>query len=726
MVKSVLIFALLFWLGGCGGDPQQAKADRFAEGTDLVEAFEFDRAAKEFDEIGEIDAGDPGPALGRAMIFEAQRQYLEALNLYMVVGSARPSDVRAQAGQYRMFMRLESYSEALKAAGAMTTLEPTDPVLRAGLARTMIASGQYSRARDAVRGAVKDGLHEGTGDLIIARSFWLEQKPDSAAFYRERAASTTAMSSDYSLALAEWYESIGLIDSSIHASELSVVPANSDPFVVDEHFFRALRHGYGSVARRVVQRYAVKPEAETVKLMLSYLYHIFVGNRTAAMTTRGSVVQALGETYSSLYYGLFISSDIAATISIRDDVAAIRRGIRAEQWDEECIEFVDYLLAARLVGIMEEKESTRALEGVKPPHSNDKEIRAGRAWMYKKTGLEEQADLQVKQMIEYHSTQADWLTAAAELVSRHAFREYALADSLYRRSLDLDTLYRAAFEGIVAMYNRLGEPARAMKVFDDYPRFAELYPELAIEAAKQMVEVGRTKEAMDLFASSYPLVAGAHEAVARFIDQLQLRDKQAQQTQVLEVLQQVAADNTDILILAADLASDLGKYSDGLALAEKALQIEPDLMEAGVEQARAKYFLGRKEEALAQLAANYAIDRPNHSNCFWYSRLLALEETDLDNAMNIARGSLFDAGGDVYTHCNLSFVYYQSGRFDLAVGEARKAGKRHPNHPLPFFRLGLALYMQDDPEAATQLRKAIDLGLSGDKLKEARAILDKL
>ena len=726
MSKYLIFVALLVVLIGCGGDPQEAISEHFAKGVEHLKSFEFAEATGEFEKIGEIDASDPSPALGQAMILETQRQYIDALGLYLMVSSARPSDADAFAGQYRMFARLESSIEALVAAGALITLRPTDPSARAILARAMIDSKQYSRGREAIRVAVKDGFHPGAADLITSRCFWLGQMPDSAMYYRQKAAISDGQSYDYSLALAEWYESVGMIDSSLTASANAFSLAQSDPFAEDEHFFRALRTGYHATCRGMIDHYAELPKAQAVELMLSFIYHIHIGNRSTSNTIRPALIGAIGETYSSLYFGIFIQRDIIASMSARDDVIAIRGGIKTSNWDEEGIKFIDYLLASRLVGILEEKESVMALEAVKPPHSNDIEVRTGKAWMYKKTGQDEKAATQLKQMIDYHSSQADWLTAAADLVSRHAFRQFSLADSLYRRSLVLDTLYRPAFEGMIAMYNRIGNRSQALKVFRDYPLFADLYPELAVRKALQLAMDDKVDQAMDLFTTNYPLMTGDHESAARFIEQLQQRDEQSQLIRVLEILQQEAGDNTDILILAADLASDLGKYSDGQALAEKALQIEPDLVVAKVERARAIYFLGDKEEALTQLAAIYKSNRANSHNCYWYSRLLAIEERDLDNAMNIARGSVFNAGGDVYVHCNLSFVYYQSGRFDLAAGEARKAGRRHPDHPLPVFRLGLALYMQDDDGAKTELQKAIDLGLTGDELKQAHATLKNL
>jgi hypothetical protein len=75
---------------------------------------------------------------------------------------------------------------------------------------------------------------------------------------------------------------------------------------------------------------------------------------------------------------------------------------------------------------------------------------------------------------------------------------------------------------------------------------------------------------------------------------------------------------------------------------------------------------------------------------------------------------------------NLSYVYFQTGRYDLSRGEALKASQSRKDEPEPFFRVGMAMFMEEKEEARENLEKAIELGLKGEKLEIARQTLQKL
>jgi Flp pilus assembly protein TadD len=69
----------------------------------------------------------------------------------------------------------------------------------------------------------------------------------------------------------------------------------------------------------------------------------------------------------------------------------------------------------------------------------------------------------------------------------------------------------------------------------------------------------------------------------------------------------------------------------------------------------------------------------------------------------------------------------QVGRYDLARGEASKASHSHMGEPVPLFMLGKAYYLEDNKEdAKTNLQAAIDHGLAGPDLQEAKTLLKKL
>ena len=74
---------------------------------------------------------------------------------------------------------------------------------------------------------------------------------------------------------------------------------------------------------------------------------------------------------------------------------------------------------------------------------------------------------------------------------------------------------------------------------------------------------------------------------------------------------------------------------------------------------------------------------------------------------------------------NLSYVYTQQKRFDLALGQAKKAIRQFPDHPRPFYVMGKVAHHEKKAEYKGAFEQAIALGLAGDELKDARKILGK-
>jgi hypothetical protein len=67
-----------------------------------------------------------------------------------------------------------------------------------------------------------------------------------------------------------------------------------------------------------------------------------------------------------------------------------------------------------------------------------------------------------------------------------------------------------------------------------------------------------------------------------------------------------------------------------------------------------------------------------------------------------------------------------TGRFDLCIGEARKAISQYRNHFLPYFWAGKAGAKLHRDDVSENLNKSIELGLYGERLEEARQLLAKI
>ena len=197
--------------------------------------------------------------------------------------------------------------------------------------------------------------------------------------------------------------------------------------------------------------------------------------------------------------------------------------------------------------------------------------------------------------------------------------------------------------------------------------------------------------------------------------------------QFADWLREQGSQNANMLTMAAELKADIGDKDAALELADAALKISPGLIDASAQRARALYVTGKKDEAMALLQQNIEIDQFHVTSNYWLSRILALEGRNADKAQDLARRALFDSNQGITEWCNLSWVLLKTGRYDLARGEANKMTRTFKGEPMPLYCLGMALYMeQKTAEAKTRLQEAIDQGLAGEALVEAKDILSKL
>jgi tetratricopeptide (TPR) repeat protein len=194
-----------------------------------------------------------------------------------------------------------------------------------------------------------------------------------------------------------------------------------------------------------------------------------------------------------------------------------------------------------------------------------------------------------------------------------------------------------------------------------------------------------------------------------------------------EFLKVNAGTNPRLLSMAAMLRLDIGENEAGLTLADEALKLQPDLLDAKAQRARALYALGKADEAIKLLEENLTVDVYHVPSNYWISRILALEGRDPNRAQDLARRAVFDARHGLAEWSNLTFVYRRTGRADLSRGEALKMSRAHTGAPLPLYCLGMAFYAENKTnEARENLQEAIAKGLTGEPLAEAREVLAKL
>jgi len=726
MRKYLIIGLLSLAAFGCSKSPEEKIFSLFQTGTQQADRYEFDAALATFKEIGEIDPSTPLGYYGSGLVFERQLQYYDALHVYMSITNSSSSFAPAFAGAWRIFTHLKEWDDAAQMAAEYSRLLPDDPEAHLILARALMNIQQYGRARQEVDKAVALGADRSLAALAKARAYSLEHQVDSAEVALRTAMSTFHESPAFYASAADYFETAGLIDSAISLGRASVKSAGNDFDLIVAQFYRALRHNYFFEARQIIRRLKEQGAAELVTTGLEMFYHLAGENQTHARHACDTYLGIAQRSISALTYDILVRGRQSDMLTGSQNIGVIIRIMQIDHYDPEFQEYMKYFLAVLFASYFDDLDGLKQLRTVSPGFLNRKEVRLRTAYCLYRTGQHEEYEQLMTLLSKYHRTQPDWLTGMADIYGDYFVRRYDSANQYYRTALNKDKWYRPAFENPVDMYRRLKQPERALKLFDTYPHFEQSYPEIALMKALCLVEQGDIQQGVDLFERKFPLVRGD---LARFEEMTSLLDKgdlQEERTKLYQQLSRINADNVDALVLAAEFESDGADFQAALNLAERALSLKPDYATASAQKARALYGLGKRSEAF-DIFEKYLIEaRFNVDINHYYSRILATEQIDLQRATNLARRALFDSGHDLRVWMNLSYVYFQIGRYDLSRGEALKASQSHKDEPEPFFRIGMAMFMEEKEEARENLEKAIELGLKGENLEIARQTLQKL
>ncbi len=726
MRKCLIIGLLSLAAFGCSKSPEERIFDLFQTGTRQVDRYEFDAALATFKKIGEINPSTPLGHYGSGLVFERQLQYYDALHVYMSITNSSPSFAPAFAGAWRLFTRLEQWNDAVQMAAEYSRLLPEDPEARLVLARALMNIQQYGRARQEVDKAVGLGADRSLAALAKAQAYSFEHQTDSAEVALQTAMSTFSESPVFYALAADYFEAAGLIDSAVSLGRASVESASNDFDLIVAQFYRALRHNYFFEARQVIRRLKEQGAGELVTTGLEMFYYLARENQTHARhacdTYRGIAIYSI----STLTYDIVIRGRQLDMFTGSRNIGAINRIMQTNHYDPEFQEYMKYFLAVLFAGYFDDLDGLKQLRTVSSAFLNRKEIRLSTAYCLYRTGQHEEYEQLMSLLSKYHSTQPDWLTGMADIYGDRFVRRYDSAGQYYRTALQKDRWYRPAFENAVDMYRRLKEPKKALKMFDAYPYFEQRYPEIALLKALCLVEQGDIQQGVDLFEQKFPHVRGDLVRFEEITSLLDKRNRQEERTKLYRRLSRINADNAEALVLAAEFESDRADFQAALNLAEKAQSLESDYVAASVQKARALYGLGKRSEAFEIFERNLVEARFNVDNNHYFSRILATEQVEPKRAANLARRALFDSGHELKVWMNLSYVYFQIGRYDLSRGEAIKARNSHKEEPEPFFRIGMAMFMEEKEEARESLEKAIELGLKGEYLEIARQTLQKL
>jgi tetratricopeptide (TPR) repeat protein len=312
-----------------------------------------------------------------------------------------------------------------------------------------------------------------------------------------------------------------------------------------------------------------------------------------------------------------------------------------------------------------------------------------------------------------------------EMARRNKFAK--LADDTAQRLMRVPG-YAGVGLAELAATRALGDPAAAVRMIEEssldltQPSGG---PALAV-LVENLGRLGRHEDALrrvDAAVAAHPDSAVFHELRAMA---LRAAGKPATQTrEALERSLELEPERFSVLTALAELAADGRAIDEALALYDRAAAAnpdDPDLAWAAIELLVSS---DRDTEVEGRLQA-LLDDHGYHAEA---ANLLARrfvergENLELANAM-ARRAVRFRGGSEALA--TLGWIQLERGEAQRAVASLRRALEEEPDSPSTRYRLGRALALVGDTEAARlELRKALEIGGFPDE-EQARAELTRL
>lgn len=731
MKKRFLLVTFLFLMieiVGCSKSPEQKINDLYNRGLSYIQSYNYDAADTAFNKIENIDPQSPWGLYGVGLVFENKLQYYDALAIYLTLNKAQPSFAPAFAGTYRIYNHLGYNQYAQHAAGTYSKLAKDSLKAQILLAKAFFNSGEYIASRkELTKINTPSSADKERINMIIAQTYIMEGKIDSAQNIVNNVMTSPAQTSEFYFEAANYFEKAGFIDSAMVLSKISTTIKNTHFNPTIQHFYRALRNKYFYEAHTIIKNLKKQKADQALLAGMDIEYNLALNNRRKLNELGGLYQAKYSQTLSAIIYQIKCSGAVDDLLTIGQDINALKAILKKSNYEPEFVDFFN-LEAVLLFDHYEQSTiSLDKLQSISGILSNNENLKLHIALTSYIVGKFKDALDMLKLYTKYHSYRPDWLTGIGDVYSHQGLKKYDLAEASYQNALKINKWYQPAFEHYVKMFEKQKKHKKALSVFSDYPHFEKNNPTIKLLKSKILIENNNFTEGLELFKNNIKKVKENISLYTDLISILNKKNRPAEKEQIVDMLTNNCSQNVDALIYLAEYKGDNNDYQASLDFVKQAEKFEPNNPDVLTLKARALYYLGEKPKAFEIFETINKTHPNNAKNLYYYSHLLAKDKTDFNKASNLARSAVFNSYGDPNYVLNLSYVYYQMGRYKLSRGEATKARNVQRDNPLPYFRIGLASYkLGDKKDAQKNLNKAIRLGLRGKDLKTAREILKQL
>ncbi len=725
-MKRTLAILFLAILAGCSHSPQDKARSLFSHGVKELDQGQTARADSTFRKLM-IDMPTSSLGLyGTGLVLERQCQLYDGLGVFLNVNHLDKASVPALMSMGRTFRWLGEYDLAAAAYRECSVLPDSSAVAATKFASVQCDDNQPALALSAISVADSLGADKSFTALIHARALVMQAKRDSAEALYAGTMSRADKSADLLTLAADYLETSGAVDSSVIMSEQATRQSDTRFDHLYAHFQRCLRNKYLWEARRTIDRIAKPDSTNLTRLGLEIQYYLAAGDNFHANRTSDLFLKRGNNSVSSYVYEADVRMRVGDNQTVSQNILIIPSLTAQDNDSSAFARYLQGMVLVRYANAGEPSEIASKLATSSGFLTERLPYRLTWLRLLYSLGATELSKPAAEQMLAAHGNDANWLTGFGNVWSDRSIQNLDEADRAYRKALQIDPGRIAALRNLVGMYMRTGAYEKALAVTNEFRALVESHADLALDRAYCLAQTGQYEIGATEFQNAIPKLKGDMGRVERMSRLLGSKGRQDLDGSLIKLTVQLNPNNPDALLLAAMRDNDYGSAQSALESAEQGLAIEPTNVGLAVQKARAVHGKGDRQSAYAQFEDLLKKEGGNVAVNLYFSAMLASDQEQLPRAENLARTAHYWEQGTLRTVANLSFVYLQNGRYDMAAAESMPMTAAHPDWSETQYLCGAALYMQGMKEAREYLQKGLDLGLPPQYRDKAKEFLAKL
>ncbi len=452
MLKKIAILLILISLFSCSDSTNEKTQTPFEQAQNHLRKFETDAADSIFKQLADSDLSDPSGYFGLGLKFEREFRFLDALHVYMSIIDSRPSFAPALKRSYEIFKMYELESEMIRSAVSLYELDPNNSDNQLLFAEALIIHNDSRRARKILSDSNLEAERPGEYYALIALSLLKNDQIDSAETEYNKALASKSNSTLFYIRAADYIQELGMYDSAIALSNISLKDSDYDFDYLTRHFFRTLQVLNIDEARNVKDKVVSMGGGEKLRSAMDiFIYHRLKEHPPAikaSVTYRKYVPKGM----SSSFYELSARGPLFDGLEIMQEMMYMRNIMEREKYNFNFQLLLRYLIAIEYAKFDSPVQALNGLEDLPGISATRKQARLMKIRSQFNCGLTEDAINSINSLEKSHRNQPDWLTGLGRVLWRiRNGQDYQRSEELLDKALSVDKWYLPAFENLLVL-----------------------------------------------------------------------------------------------------------------------------------------------------------------------------------------------------------------------------------------------------------------------------------